>query len=339
MKKKFLSKIFLIFLLIIIFAYLCFSDNGLIDFIKNPSRLNLNWLLFGFLCQIANIIIDAILTHKFLSNINPKISFKNALICGLIGQFYCAVTPSASGGQPMQIYAMSQRNIKAGITTSALVQKFLIYQISLVIYFATIIILKTDYISSLNPAVHLILIVGFLIQVLCMVVLIVFSLNKSSTEKIINVFYKLLNKLKFIKNSEEKIQKIQHHVNLFHQSNSYLLKSKKFVLEVFILTFIQLTFIFLIPYCVYKSFSLPNHPIIDLISAQTFVTMASSFFPIPGASGAAEGASSIFLSPYFGETTIKSAIVVCRIINYYFTIIATAPFAKLTKQTKKNPSL
>ena len=72
----------------------------------------------------------------------------------------------------------------------------------------------------------------------------------------------------------------------------------------------------------------------NMIFAQSFVTMTSSLAPIPGASGATEGASSIFFIPFFDETTIKSAIALSRFISYYFTILISAPFSRFVK--KKN---
>ena len=73
---------------------------------------------------------------------------------------------------------------------------------------------------------------------------------------------------------------------------------------------------------------------VSMICAQSFVTMSSSLVPIPGASGAAEGASSIFFSPFFDETTIKSAIALSRFITYYFTILISLPFSRFVKKEK-----
>ena len=269
-----------------------------------------------------------------MHNINPEVRFKDSLMCGLLGQFYCAITPSATGGQPMQVYFMSKRKVDAGTTTSALTQKFLIYQSTLIIYFIFTIIYKTDYLSDVNPAVYFILAVGFVGQVSCLLILIIFSVNKTIPSKIIISFFHFLARVKIVKNPEEKIDKLKHNVHLFHTGNKHLYKNKKFVFQTVFLTLFQLTFMFLIPFCVYKSFGFPGYNPLNIICAQSFVTMSSSLFPIPGASGAAEGASSVFLAPYFGEKSIKSAIVITRLIVYYFTIVCTAPFAKFSVKKK-----
>lgn len=333
--KKLFAKFILLLFLVGLFIYLFFSDNGLISFLSEPSKINMSWLIMAFVCQIINLLIDMYLTHKFLKNIESKVTFKDSIACSLVGQFFNAITPSASGGQPMQIYVLSKRNINGGITTSALIQKFIVYQTSIVVYCLAAILIRIDYFLNLNKAVYYILILGFTAQSLIIVALIVFSFNKNFTKKILKFTFTLLGKMRIIKNHNEKIDNINIQLEIFHKGNKELFKNKYLLLETYTFTFIQLTSMFLIPYCIYKSFYLSGEKVFNMISAQTFITISSAFVPIPGGSGAAEGASSIFLSPFFDEKTIKSAIALTRIVNYYFTVIVTAPFAYFFKKKDK----
>ena len=108
MKKKIsvktLLNISLVAFLFSLFAYLCFSDNGLVDLIKNSKGFNKGWIFMAFLCQIINIMIDIYLVYKFTNNMDKKYKFRSAIRSTMIGQFFSAVTPGASGGQPMQVY-------------------------------------------------------------------------------------------------------------------------------------------------------------------------------------------------------------------------------------------
>ena len=73
-----------------------------------------------------------------------------------------------------------------------------------------------------------------------------------------------------------------------------------------------------------------------MITGQAFVTMISSFVPIPGGSGAAEGCFGLFFSTYFLQNTMKSAILVWRIISYYMNIVIFAPFSRIKDTHKIN---
>ena len=151
----------------------------------------------------------------------------------------------------------------------------------------------------------------------------------------IRLIFTLLAKIRIIKKPEEKIRNYERQLIIFHRGNKDLYKNKYLVLETYVLTAIQLTAMFLIPYCIYRAFHFQGQPAIDMICAQSFIMMSSSFFPIPGASGATEIASAVFLNPFFNESTIKSAIALSRFITYYFTIMVSAPFSYSTKKEPK----
>lgn len=338
MKKKISVKlilnIILIIFLVALFAYLCFSDNGLIYLLKNSKGINKGWLLMAFLCQIINLIIDIYLVYKFTVNMDKKYKFRYAVRSAMIGQFFSAITPSSSGGQPMQVYAMSKQGVDSGTATSALMQKFLVYQTVLTIYSLVSILVRIDYFNSLNKIVWTLAFTGFLMQAVVIGAILLFSFNRKLTFKIISGLFILLGKLHILKKVDEKIKKIDEQLILFHEGNKELYRDKYMVLRTYVLTAVQLTSMFLIPYCIYRSFYLSGQSFINMICAQSFVTMTSSLVPIPGASGAVEGASSIFLNPFFTEETIKSAIALSRFITYYFTILISLPFSRFVKSKK-----
>lgn len=338
MKKKISVKVIfnivLILFLVSLFAYLCFSDNGLIDLLKNSKGFNKTWLAMAFLCHLINIFIDIYLVYKFTVNMDKNYTLKRAIRSAMIGQFFSAVTPGASGGQPMQVYAMAKQGVDSGIATSALVQKFLVYQTVLTLYSMIAILIRIDYFNSLNKIVWSITLTGFIMQTVVIAAILLFSFNKKITSKIISILFHLLEKMRLLKNSDEKIEKINKQLVLFHEGNKALYRDKYMFLKTYVLTAVQLTSIFIIPYCIYRAFHLYGASMVSMICAQSFVTMSSSLVPIPGASGAAEGASSIFFSPFFDETTIKSAIALSRFITYYFTILISLPFSRFVKKEK-----
>ena len=46
------------------------------------------------------------------------------MVVALVGQYYNAATPFASGGQPVQVYYMSRFGVSAGNSSSVLIIKF-----------------------------------------------------------------------------------------------------------------------------------------------------------------------------------------------------------------------
>lgn len=313
-------------------GYFFLADDGLLAFLRSSPQLDIGWLCMAVVCHLLNLSIDAFLIYRFTSNIVPY-PLRSAIKSSMVGQFFSAVTPGASGGQPMQVYVMSKQGLDGGAVTSSLIQKFLVYQTVLTGYSAFTILVRFDYFNhTLNKVMWSLAMFGFLTQALVIFVLLLFSFNRKLTSKIIRFLFLLLGKLHILKKPEEKLSSLEIQLDTFHKSNKELYKNKKLVLETYVLTAVQLTTMFIIPYCVYRSFHLQGASVIEMICAQSFTTMISSFTPLPGASGAAEGASLVFLSSFFDQNTLKSAVLISRLISYYLTILISAPFARLTKR-------
>ena len=73
---------------------------------------------------------------------------------------------------------------------------------------------------------------------------------------------------------------------------------------------------------------------VDMVCSQAFVSLASAMIPLPGATGAAELAFSVFYNMFFGVAILKSALLMWRVITYYGVILVCAPFSLLTKNKK-----
>lgn len=318
-----------------ILVYFCVSENGLIDLIKSSKQLNKLWLIMALICHLLNIFIDAYLIYRFVNTTEKFYSFKNAFRSCMVGQFFSAVTPGASGGQPMQIYSMSTQGLDPGHATSALVQKFLVYQSTLTVYGALAIFLKSHlFKGDIMHVMRGLSIFGFCSQAFVIVAILFFSLNKSLTSRFIKNICKFFARLHLLKEPDEKIKNIEVQLEYFYVSNNRLYRNQTLVLETYVLTTIQITCMFVIPYCIYRAFHFRGTNIFDMIASQAFVSMVSSFMPLPGGSGVAEGGFLVFLGTFFTEQTIKPAVLLWRIITYFFTILISFPFSRIQKNNK-----
>lgn len=337
MKKKVSGKtIFNLVVLVLslgMLLYFCVSENGLADLLRNAKDLQYGWLAMAVVCHLLNLAIDAYMIYIFTRNSHPGYRIRDAVKSSMVGQFFSAITPFSTGGQPMQVYVMSKQGVSPGVSTSALVQKFLVYQTTIVSYSAIAMMLRFNYFDTqLSGVMWGFAVFGFASQAFVIVALLVFSFNRKFTHVIITFAFKLLAKLHFIKNPEDRIEGLESQLSYFHDSNRELYKNRRLLLESYVCTAIQLTAMFIIPYCIYRSFNLSEAPAVDMICSQAFVTMASCFIPLPGAAGASEVSFIGFFSSLFSDQYVKSAVLLWRIITFYGNILLTAPFSRLAKQ-------
>lgn len=328
--KRIVLNIFMLLIPIGFVIYFFVSENGFIDLLSNMETFNWWWIVSGVFCQFANIFIDAYVLFKITHNDERNFTLKKSMKTTAVGQFFSVITPGAIGGQPMQLYSMKKQNIDTGIATSSLMQKFLIYQTTITIYsFVAWICNLNIFQGHLGGTMLGLALFGFISHAVVILFVFMFSFNRKLTSSIINKCFKMLSKLKIIKNASEKTEKLEYQLMKFHESNVKLYRNKKTLISICTLTVLQLTLIFSIPYTVYRSFNFVEANFFDMLTGQAFVTMVSSFMPLPGGSGAAEGSFYVFFDTFFKENTIKSAILVWRIITYFMNIIVFAPFARV----------
>lgn len=314
-------------LTIFLIVFFVFSEGGLVDLLKSGQKIDQGWLMLSVFVHLLNIALDATIIYLFVKQTTPQVTLKNALIASMTGQFFCAVTPSATGGQPMQVLTMSRMGIKGSNATSALVQKFLVWQFTLTVYCIIAVVTGIGFFAQhLDPAMIVFSIIGSSMQVFMIVVLLLASFCKPLTTRIVNGFLGFLGKIHLLKNVEEKQKSVDEVLTSFHENNKELNKNKRLLVQIYVITAVQMTACFLAPYCIAMSFGIECN-IFDMLRAQAFVSMVSSLVPLPGGSGAAEYCFGVFFNTYFTAETIKSAILIWRIITYYGTIAVSAPFA------------
>lgn len=328
--------------------YFCTSEDGLIDLFSTPDSFIPLWLIIAVVVYDFNIIIDSVVTLLFIRTQFPHFKFIDAMKVAFVGVFFSAVTPSSTGGQPMQLYLFSKMNVSVGFSSACMTQKFLIYQIVTALYSVFSIILRPQYFESAftNFWSTAFVFMGLAFQLSVMAGFVVLSFCKRITSKILQFVDWIMHKMKFIKNPDKKIASIRQEVEGFHKYNKIIMKNKKLLIASYILIFFQVLCVMAAPYFIYISFGMPEiasanrQPVgsfFDFVCIQSFVVFTSNLVPLPGASGGAELAFTMYFSQFFivgAVNKIKPAILLWRFSSYYGPLIITAPFSYLTKNKK-----
>lgn len=312
-----------------ILFYFCISENGLISLLRQIHRFRAAWIVSAILCMLADLFLDACLIGLFIRNKKPDYRFRFAWKVCLSGHFYGAITPFQSAGQPMQIYLLSRQGIDPGGATSALVQKFFVYQTGITLYSLLAIVLQARFFRNvLTPTMWGLTGLGFAVQAAIAAFLLLISLSRKLTHRLLA----WAGRLPAVKKRPGLLASWEKQLDFFHQSNRQIYRNIGLLGKTYLLTFLQLTAIFMVPYCIFRAFDIGRAPALQMICAQAFVTMVSSLFPLPGSAGAAETSFYSFFSSFFTAETIKSADLLWRAISYYLVILVCAPFSRIGEQ-------
>lgn len=329
--KKFLT--FLIIALVTcLVLYFSLKDNynEIITQIKN---INKSFLIVAFLLIISYWLFKAVVMKMTVSNFNKDFTYKDAVRLVLETNFFHAVTPFASGGQPYEIYSLSKSNLKITEATNVSIQNFIVYQIALVFLGVTAIVCNFFFhVFPSDNFLKYLVTIGFLINLFVIVFLFIVSFTKLS-HKLVNFVIAILNKLKLVKNKEKTINKFKKYLNEFNDGAKVLMKDKKSFFIMILYNFIALITFYLIPLVLlYGTGDLNSMNAFESVMASAYVLMIGSFVPIPGGTGGLEYAFIAFYSNFITGPVLNAIMLLWRFITYYFGMIVGAIVLSIRKE-------
>ncbi len=334
MKKNLFKIILGLIFSIGILTYIILA-NGFDKLKSQLLTLNPFWITLAILSMAMYWLLEAQVLHSISKSLNANISFRDSFRVTMTGQFFNSITPFATGGQPAQAYQMSQKGIKIGMVGSILTGKFIIYQSVLTLYSFVVLIFKLSFFKArLSNFTHLATI-GFIVNTAVIVFLLLISSYTSFANFVLGLFLRVLEKLRIIKNSNKLAEKIEKQIVLFRSSFIIIKNNPWMIFKTSVITIFQLLAFFIIPYFIYRAFGLMGDSLGNMIAAKALVVMITSFIPIPGASGGAEGSFYMFFSMFYGKKIVRTAVLVWRIITFYFNLLFGGLFTLLSRRETK----
>ena len=260
-------------------------------------------------------------------------SFKRTFSLVLITQFFNAITPFSTGGQPFQIYHLKKDGISITKGASIIMQNFIVYQIALVFLGIFAIIYNSIFhiFKEIRILKHLVT-VGFIINT--MVILLLFFIAFS--KKFGNIALKIYKHfLKNKDNKQEKIEKWQNYIETFYDGAKTLMKDKKkFLLNIFY-NVIALTVLYAVPYFLLIGMGENNLSVVKVIVSSAYTMLIGAFVPVPGATGGIEYGYLSFFGQFIKGPVLNASMLLWRGITYYMGLIIGAVTLSLKKEVKK----
>lgn len=323
-KKKKSKKIYinlLIFILLIIFTFsLVLKDQDVTEILKISATVKKQYILIAMLAMGVFIACESINIGRILKELGEKSKFISNVRYTLIGFFFSAITPAASGGQPMEIYYMHKDNISVAHSTLALLMQLCSIQI---VTITVGIISAVLHFEVLKSGLIYLLILGIILNSSALMLLIIAIYSKKLSEGLIKF---VVNILKFfrIRNIEKKQEKLEKELDSYQTSAKYIKEHRILMLKTVLTTAVQMLAYYTVPYWIYLAFGLNNSNIFDILTLQAVLYATVSGIPSPGSVGVSEGGFLGIFRNAFPETVISSAMLLSRGVNFYLLILISA---------------
>lgn len=321
-KKGIFEALFLIGLIIATF-YLILRDENPVEIIAAIKDSNDWWLLLAVFFGLVFICGESVIMRYLFKALGQSVKLLRCIKYSFIGFFFSFVTPSATGGQPMQLLYMGKDKNK--ITESCLVLLIITigYKSALIVMSALLFIFEGDFIAGNLDSVVYILIYGVIVNVLFILFLLTVIFNEALTEKIIIALTRFLHKIHIVKNEDECQERILTYMQSYKGGVAYLKSNKRVFFHVLWLSIVQRASLFLVTWCVYKSFGLHGISVIKIIALQTIISLSVDMLPFPGGVGVSEKSFEIMFDAIFGEELVIPGMILSRGISFYLLVVLT----------------
>ena len=339
MKKKksnLVNYIIIVVVLIACVVYMLVTE-GVDSMAYALSRLNYLWIAVGLLMMLVYWTSESMALYVYAKKIAPDVSFGAVFRVTMIGQLFNCITPFASGGQPMQAFYLSKSRMTVAQALTALLSRFIVYQGTLTILSALIIIFRYDYFSKTISGFLSLALIGFIINSIVIVCLLLIGYCKSLVLAVLRWAVKLGSKIRWrkghiVNDPDATYRKASEGVESFSENMKFVRKNLGMSLRSMFWSLVQLLAYFTLPFFIGLAFGdTANLDFFNMLCAQAFVLMISSFIPSPGAAGAAEVSFVLFFKSFMLEGTVPYAMLVWRLFVFYLPIVVGALFLRSTE--------
>lgn len=299
-------------------------DNDLPTTLETLSRMDWLNILACLGCFFCFLMAEGMSIKYFLWRQGYQITVGYALFVTIVGQYYSAITPGASGGQPLQVYHLHRRHVSTGVATSALVTRFFAFQFMLSVLTTVFWIAYAPFVREQAGGSMWVLIVGYVYNIFTCALVILFAFLRPLVKGIVNLILRLGTKLRLVKNPDGTREKWMRAVDVFHESIHEIARHPVDLLVQLLLGALQLLALMSVIWFVYRGLDLAGHTWGQVVTMGMMEYISAAYTPLPGASGAQEAVFSIFFGRIFPGANMLAGILLWRLFTYYVSIIIGA---------------
>lgn len=282
------------------------------------------YLVLAVAAAISFICAEGWVIWYLMHALDKKTRLLSCMKYSFIGFFFSGITPSASGGQPAQVYYMSREGKKLSDCTVVLMTVAVIYKFVLVLMGIGILLFAHQELAGYLGAYLYVYYLGLLLNIILVVLLLFVMIRPKVFQKMVFRIEVLLVRIHILKASEVRRKKLEEFVNCYRQTIQFFLKNKHRIVAAILFTIVQRVSVVVLTYFIYLGFSLRGTSAMTVMILQASVYVAVEILPLPGAQGITEMMYRKIFAQVFPGNFLTASMCVTRSINFYFLMILSA---------------
>lgn len=293
------------------------------------------WLLPGVGLVLFFIWGESIIIWYMMKSYGTQLKKRTCFLFSSVGFFFSCITPSASGGQPMQIYYMKKERIPIPVSTVVLMIVTITYKLVLVVIGIGILIFGQGFLHRYLEGILPVYYLGLGLNVFCVIFMTVLVFHPVLARVILRKGMQILERFHLMKPKKERVEKLELSMDTYRGTAEYLKEHLGVILIVFGITFVQRMALFAATWFVYLAFGLSGTSFWDVVFLQAVISVSVDMLPLPGGMGISETLFLHIFRPVFGSLLLPG-MVLSRGLGYYGELLISAVFTVVAQLTIGN---
>lgn len=323
-KKKMIGNAVFLILVFMLTIYGVFKGEDLHDLGNLLKHARPGYIALAMVCVVGFIWGESVIINYLSKTLNIKVQEWKCFLVSSIGFFFSCITPSASGGQPMQIYYLKKEKMPIPVSTVILMVVTIAYKMVLVVVGLLILILGKGFVSRYMTGILPVFYLGIALNVGCVALMVVVLFHPQLAKRMAVACLTFLEKVHILKRKESRMEKLVQSMEKYHDTSEYLKTHGMVILKVFVMTVIQRFSMFFVTFLIYKAFGLNGTSMWDIVMLQASIAITVDMLPLPGGMGISEKLFLILFVPVFGKTLLLPGMILSRGIGYYSQLLFSA---------------
>lgn len=289
---------------------------------KILANLKAGYILLAVAALVVFYVLEGGIIRLLMKSQGIHMRRGEGFRIGFIGLYYSAITPGASGGQPMQsAYLLRDNQVPAGVSTAVLLIKFFAYQTAFSISGLFAFLYMYDRLVQTVPAMIPLMILG-----LCInggsVFFFGLLFHKPFFNAICRFLKWLIRRFPFLSKRQRIFSVIDKFEKDFGSFTDDFQRKKKSVVAAMLLSFPEFIAQMSVIYFIFLAFGYQKIGYAEILAVQAILEAMVSFTPTPGAAGAEELGFRALFGGYFTNNDLFTAMIIWRFFHFYVLIIA-----------------
>ncbi len=300
---------------------IAFSNPEMKNAWKALASMDLKWVLGLFLCWAAYAGFEGCGTWSYLRSKGYKINLGRVIGVALIGFYYSNITPSAAGGQPMQVNSLRKAGIPVAYGTTAVTIRFVSNQLTICMMTLGLLIANRTFAYNQLGGLIWAARIGWAINFIAVPLVLLAAFKRNLIQAVIEWLISLLAKMHLVRDKEATITKITEILDSYHAAMIALIHSPGQILMQILFSALSMLGMTGSIVFTYYAFGLSGTPVYQILTMICLLFVSASYTPLPGASGAQEGGFMAYFAGIFTDGTIGVGLLIWRFFTYYMFLI------------------